>query len=506
MRGDVKLLQVTNMEIKTPRNIIDKSLVFSKMKDPSLRVLQLLFLMSRRRSHVYEDPLCAPSLPLYDLSDVNMSQNERRTMNQRRFSTFGRATRSPTSTTLGLPTSDGLSPMGRNRSSSVILMNRSGHGISSLKGRGGELFHLKAPKSKEWGGTTFIGHIGDVSGADKPNHGATLKATPVIKEPRSDGDDVKVANRRDHETKGTSDPKSSPSRASSPAPFPTRLHAVFAAAYIWVVPQLTWIFLLLTLVAPKPSRPALLLLHVYPFFLTFKGNHGNRKYLLASIGNFLRFKVVQKSPSRVGCPTIYGFHPHSKYPMGVFLLLSLGDDAKIGGLKDVTVAQSSLGKFIPTISFVTSLYGKVIDVTKGEINATLKRGKDVGLFPGGHREMLYCRPWSSTVPIVKHVGFLKLAMDQRASVTPTFTFGFNNSYWSAGNAIDMWCYENLGCSLPFWVPTGLWGGEPARMVVGQEIDSAKFKSVENFAAAYFEVRSGGQGGAGGGTTNAFQLL
>jgi hypothetical protein len=174
--------------------------------------------------------------------------------------------------------------------------------------------------------------------------------------------------------------------------------------------------------------------------------------------------------------------------MGIFLLLSLSEDSKGKGLKDVTVAQSSLGKFIPTIAFVTSLYGKVIDVTKGEINTALKMGRDVGLFPGGHREMLYCRPWSPTVPIVKHVGFLKLAMDQRASVTPTFTFGFNNSYWSLGNKFDTWCYENLGCSLPFWFPTSIWGGEPARMVVGREIDSAKFKSVEEFSAVYFEVR------------------
>jgi len=184
---------------------------------------------------------------------------------------------------------------------------------------------------------------------------------------------------------------------------------------------------------------------------------------------------------RLGCPTIYGFHPHSKYPMGIFLLLS-GSDTD-SSLQDVTVAQSSLGKFIPTIALVTALYGEVIDATKGEIKGILKRGKDVGLFPGGQREMIYCKPGSNVIPIVKHIGFLRVAMEEGSTVTPTFTFGFNNSFTSIGNEFDMWCFEKLGSNLPFWMPTGLWGGSEPRMVVGKEVSVCRFAKRQRIFAS-----------------------
>ncbi|GMI45109.1 hypothetical protein TrCOL_g10297 [Triparma columacea] len=123
---------------------------------------------------------------------------------------------------------------------------------------------------------------------------------------------VNLANRKDNETKGNSTPLISSPPSSPPwnvihLARPSYFHAILAAIYVLIVPQLTWVVLLLTLVAPSPCRPVLLILHVYPFF--FKDSNGACKRLRASsiLSSFLPRRSFSPSISRRLLPILLLF-------------------------------------------------------------------------------------------------------------------------------------------------------------------------------------------------------
>ena len=96
-------------------------------------------------------------------------------------------------------------------------------------------------------------------------------------------------------------------------------------------------------------------------------------------------------------PTMYGLHPHNKYPLSILPLLA-SDSARFS---KTVLAQSSLSKAVPSVGWVNYFSGRVIDVTKGQLlkNLTVAK-KSVALFPGGAREMILCEPFQDVIPIV----------------------------------------------------------------------------------------------------------
>ncbi|GMI28856.1 hypothetical protein TeGR_g3547, partial [Tetraparma gracilis] len=153
-------------------------------------------------------------------------------------------------------------------------------------------------------------------------------------------------------------------------------------------------------------------------------------------------------------------------------------------LPNLKVAQSSLGKWVPTVGWTTFLAGNVVDVTRASIERELDRSNDIALFPGGAREMIECEPESASIRLVKHSGFLRLARARGTRVVPTFWFGMNDSHVSWIPTWDAWMYKRTGASIPFWVPAadrGIVG------VFGHDIDTSEFASDADLARYYFEA-------------------
>ena len=170
-------------------------------------------------------------------------------MNRRRFSTLGRASRSPNSTTLGSPTLSGLTYTERTRSSSVILMRTDGLDLPSSKLREGGLFDLKSPEKQGVLGEKKVWHIGGTLGTEKSTNGDGIYAMTSFNASNSDELHVNLANRRDHETKGNSAPQISSLPPSPPGNVihlakQSYFHAILATTYVWIVSQLTWVVLL----------------------------------------------------------------------------------------------------------------------------------------------------------------------------------------------------------------------------------------------------------------------
>ena len=158
-----------------------------------------------------------------------------------------------------------------------------------------------------------------------------------------------------------------------------------------------------------------------------------------------------------------------QYPMDIFLLLSSSINSSLSSgtksclqhtpptpciFENVVVAQSSQGKFVPSISFLTHLMNKTINASRKDIERALGEGHDVGIFPGGAREMVVCKCNEDRINLVRHGGFLKIARAEGTEVVPTFIFNITDSYngGCGGGKIERYLYDNWHILVPFWWP------------------------------------------------------
>ena len=198
--------------------------------------------------------------------------------------------------------------------------------------------------------------------------------------------------------------------------------------YYNVLPHLTWIYLLCVLYLPHPYKALVASLQLIPFVekipLAFVGggiassssssstisgtapdaNNPPSKFL-QYLSHKLPLKILHHSnaaareektePFRRATPqTIYGFHPHGKYPISIFPLLCRSSHRP-------TVCQSSLGPLVPSVSLISTAYRNASSCSRKNMLRLLREGKSIGLFPGGVKEMILCRPGSNKICIVK---------------------------------------------------------------------------------------------------------
>mmetsp|Transcript_8370 Transcript_8370/g.12205 ORF Transcript_8370/g.12205 Transcript_8370/m.12205 type:complete len:82 (+) Transcript_8370:333-578(+) len=60
----------------------------------------------------------------------------------------------------------------------------------------------------------------------------------------------------------------------------------------------------------------------------------------------------------------------------------------------ILMAGSSIGRYLPSIALPVCLYSTTtIDAKKSDMTRALQKNKQIGIFPGGAREMHECNPW-----------------------------------------------------------------------------------------------------------------
>ena len=257
----------------------------------------------------------------------------------------------------------------------------------------------------------------------------------------------------------------------------------------YAIPLLTWASFALFFILP-PAIPVLIFLA--PALI------GSRRSALwtslmkrvAKRKGYRFSDSIRRLPHPAVNPCIMGFHPHGKYPMSLFPAFETRpiQFSETG----FVMAQSSLGKFVPTVGFVTALCGRVIDATKKNICAALERKQHVGIIPGGAREMTLCAPGKKEIDLVKHTGFLRLAYAQAKStsqrrgspcVVPCFAFGMQDAYVNPLSSVDEKLYLRTGVNLPLWLPSRNGGG--ICIVVANALDPHSFSSLDAFVRAYY---------------------
>ncbi|GMH59328.1 hypothetical protein TrST_g14312 [Triparma strigata] len=287
-------------------------------------------------------------------------------------------------------------------------------------------------------------------------------------------------------------------------------NTLLAKVYTQALPQLTWLLLLAAIVSPSRLRPVVLLLQILPIIvMTFTEGCGTRarslfRQIAVSRAMDVTFQEartpgVTESESSSSCSesdsssseesdreddsTLFGFHPHGKCPLEVFPLLASSPET----FENMHLAQSSLGKGVPTVGYTTALFGNVIDATRAAITKSVKSGGDVGIFPGGVKEMILCVPGSDEIPIVRHAGFLRLAAALECPIRPSFIFGMNDSYESPFPKIDEAVYRATGAAFPWWYCSskGEDQGQGPRMVVGKKLRHFEGETEEEFTDRYY---------------------
>jgi len=253
----------------------------------------------------------------------------------------------------------------------------------------------------------------------------------------------------------------------------------------YLLPQLTWLYLYILLTVPPCYRLATFVcLWVIPLRFTYSSNVFGR-WVLKAIASIKGLNVYSASadlpPSSAAA--IFAFHPHGRCPIDIYAYLTSSEETST-----ITMTGSSIGRYIPSVALPMALYSNNIDATKVDMTKALQRKKQIGLFPGGAREMHECYPGSENITIVQHNGFLRLARVTNADVVPCFLFGMNDSHDTVFKKLQSIIYLHTKVSLPLWVPSFFRKQVLPNntLVLGRKISPAKFASDEEFINFYWE--------------------
>lgn len=172
------------------------------------------------------------------------------------------------------------------------------------------------------------------------------------------------------------------------------------------------------------------------------------------------FPVSLEVPTPVD-PTkkyIFGYHPHGIIGVGCFVNFATEANNVSGLLKGIDIRPLTLNMNfrIPFWGHFLSLLG-VCDAGRTSIVNVLKKGPGnaVLLVLGGAKEALDAHPGVMDLTLKDRYGFVKLALEEGASLIPIISFGENEIYDQVDNpkgSTLRWIQDTMQRVLGFSVP------------------------------------------------------
>nr|AZI70899.1 acyl-CoA:diacylglycerol acyltransferase 2.3 [Lobosphaera incisa]QIT07021.1 type-2 diacylglycerol acyltransferase DGAT2C [Lobosphaera incisa] len=214
-----------------------------------------------------------------------------------------------------------------------------------------------------------------------------------------------------------------------------------------------------------------------------------RKWLTANLQDSLEswfgsVEVVREGdqPLDPNGKYIFGYQPHGLFPIGAAYLPLMPAWAKLfPGINPVTLIASVVFH-TPLIRDLCSWSG-LRQVSRRTFIHTLSERGSVVLVPGGQAELVHTwrmfqkRQW---VCYTKHRGFIRLAIEQGASLVPIVVFGEINALRNLISIpqLQQWTYKKIGFPVPYLL-VGRWGISPLpsqtglKFVIGEPIAPPK---------------------------------
>ncbi|KAJ3208867.1 hypothetical protein HK099_008636 [Clydaea vesicula] len=136
-------------------------------------------------------------------------------------------------------------------------------------------------------------------------------------------------------------------------------------------------------------------------------------------------------------PFLMGLHPHGVLGYSHLALFTSNHSNYTELFPKIKMHIGTLNvNLIAPFLRETLLTRGFISVNKGSITHTLNESKNnaVGIIIGGAKESLYAVPGRNTVVLKNRKGFVKLAIENGASLVPVYSFGENNLYKQVQNS------------------------------------------------------------------------
>jgi len=163
---------------------------------------------------------------------------------------------------------------------------------------------------------------------------------------------------------------------------------------------------------------------------------------------------------------LFGYHPHGIIGMGAvgtFAMLASGFNRLFPGV-DVRLLTLKTNFYIPFFDLVLTFMG-MCDASRDSCNAILgdtEEPKSLCLVLGGAKESLEANPGVVKLYLKSRKGFVKVALENGASLVPVFGFGENELYEQVENPEGSWIRNvqnqlqlRLGFALPVFSGRGV---------------------------------------------------
>ena len=185
--------------------------------------------------------------------------------------------------------------------------------------------------------------------------------------------------------------------------------------------------------------------------------------------SMIELEDSREAYERNGC--MFAIHSHGTVPLSVWALWHQRSDI----FDKVCLFFGSQVALIPGYRLWAGARGGCMTITKKNLIRVMKTRQNVGLYPGGIKEMMGCEPFHKNIKLsIKHKGFIRIALQEGFDLCPILAMHENDMYNNPMRDFQFWCYKKfkVPAGLPyytnrFYLPVS--NQKPLRVVLGKRI-------------------------------------
>jgi 2-acylglycerol O-acyltransferase 2 len=150
--------------------------------------------------------------------------------------------------------------------------------------------------------------------------------------------------------------------------------------------------------------------------------------------------------------TMFGFHPHGISGVGFGLNGCFSKKFReLAGLDTRFLIDKVLRSDNPFFKLICDLHGGIDVLTKETFLDNMANNRNFAFVPGGFQDATVASFGLERTAMRKRTGFIKYALEHGYKVTPVYTFGESETYYTFSRLLDfrLWLNQQLGIPAAF---------------------------------------------------------